>query len=743
MPRPNNQGQPMPTGTSLRGIGTGKFTDLIEPSGANAIPVVDPQNLSNDEKRRLKAAYIRLNPGRGLTERNIDITSDGRVLITGKRSGDTYKSYLDDVTTNLARPAATAEPTVNGTYEDKLSSTDATITGTGIPGATIKVTLQDNSVQTTRVDRQGNWTINLLKPMRDSQYITGKGKAIEVVQIMNGQESAVVRKTVDLGTFLILENNLSSSNRSGYGKMIAGQKYIELAVPHDALFMSLEANLTQEGKFGSDDNRSQLAITRDSITSAWKVHGGGTFLRKDTAKPDLIKKIEVLPGAQFGYQRIRITTSDEFKIKETGDTVLKYKGKDRPLGPETVPVVAGLRIVPRYNSGQVVPEHRMTSGNATNAAPTIAVTTPSTTLNVDQAISDATIKSMVRVNDLEDDARQTNGTPVQADIVSYSKNGQTVAAIDPSVEGEYTVTLRARDSQDKLSNNTVQVKVAFTLPREEAKTAVKNAANAKNAAIDNNNNLTAEEKAAEKAKVEAAKNTALAGIDQAKTTAARNAAQNKGTSDINAVNPVPVAKPAANAALEQAAVNKINEISQRPDLTREEKQAFMDQVRTARDAAMAKVASAANNQAVTTARDQGLNAVNNLPTPAAKYPEALGHVRQAADAKRQAIRDNANLTAEEQADALRQVDAAQTAAERAINQNHTNATLAKADSDGVKAINDINPQPRSKPAANQALEQVAAAKRQAINNNNQLTDEEKAQAIQQVDQALANAKTQV
>lgn len=111
--------------------------------------------------------------------------------------------------------------------------------------------------------------------MRDSQYITGKGKAIEVVQIMNGQESAVVRKTVDLGTFLILENNLSSSNRSGYGKMIAGQKYIELAVPHDALFMSLEANLTQEGKFGSDDNRSQLALTRDSITSAWKVHGGG------------------------------------------------------------------------------------------------------------------------------------------------------------------------------------------------------------------------------------------------------------------------------------------------------------------------------------------------------------------------------------------------------------------------------------------------------------------------------------
>ncbi len=67
-------------------------------------------------KRRLKAAYIRLNPGRGLTEGNIEITDDGRVL-TGKRRGDTYKSYLDDVTTNLARPAATAEPTVNGTYE--------------------------------------------------------------------------------------------------------------------------------------------------------------------------------------------------------------------------------------------------------------------------------------------------------------------------------------------------------------------------------------------------------------------------------------------------------------------------------------------------------------------------------------------------------------------------------------------------------------------------------------------------
>ncbi len=82
------------------------------------------------------------------------------------------------------------------------------------------------------------------------------------------------------------------------------------------------------------------------------------------------------------YQQIRITTSDEFKIAETGDTVLKYKGKIA-LVLETR-LCGGLQIVPRYNSGQVVAEHRMTSGNATNAAPTIAVTTPSTTLNVDR-----------------------------------------------------------------------------------------------------------------------------------------------------------------------------------------------------------------------------------------------------------------------------------------------------------------------------------------------------------------------
>ena len=96
-------------------------------------------------------------------------------------------------------------------------------------------------------------------------------------------------------------------------------------------------------------------------------------MRKDTGQGSLIQKIENVPGAPFGYQILRITVSDDFKIKAVGDKVLRYKGKDLPLGPETDTVVASMQIVPRYAASGAVLENRITYADASNSAPSIEV----------------------------------------------------------------------------------------------------------------------------------------------------------------------------------------------------------------------------------------------------------------------------------------------------------------------------------------------------------------------------------
>ena len=137
-----------------------------------------------------------------------------------------------------------------------------------------------------------------------------------------------------------------------------------------------------------------------------------------------------------------------------------------------------MQIVPRYAASGAVLENRITYADASNSAPSIEVAPGKATkeVSVGQSISDADILSMVNVSDPEDDARQTVGTPVTAEIVSRTKDGQNFNSIDTSSEGEYTVTLRAKDSQGKLSDNTVQVQVLVGLKREEAKQAVADAA---------------------------------------------------------------------------------------------------------------------------------------------------------------------------------------------------------------------------------------------------------------------------
>ncbi|WP_176743798.1 DUF1542 domain-containing protein, partial [Staphylococcus sp. HMSC074A11] len=109
--------------------------------------------------------------------------------------------------------------------------------------------------------------------------------------------------------------------------------------------------------------------------------------------------------------------------------------------------------------------------------------------------------------------------------------------------------------------------------KDEAKTAIDKAAEAKKAEIDQTPNATDEEKVAAKAKVDEAVTTAKNAIDQATNNAGVDTAKTNGVDSINNVQPTVVKKDEAKTAIDKAAEAKKAEIDQTPDATDEEKAA--------------------------------------------------------------------------------------------------------------------------------------------------------------------------
>ena len=770
MPRPEEQGKPMTPGTGLRGKGTGDLARLLEPKGPNLIEVVNPQSLTEEEKRQLRATYIRLNPKLKLTDENIEITSDGRVIVDGGKKGQ-YVSYLDEVVKARKVPAATVPLTVNDTFlhgvasiRNGLLSTDDRITGNATPNATIRVIHQDNSIQEVQVNSDGTWEVQLNKVMLITQGRKNPARKMRIAQIIGGQTVNTVEKDVELGGFKFVQNPLSTSTNPNYAHLVAGQRVFEILAPLEAKVLSLETNLTNTS---NNDTRSQLSIKWSDAEGKFVVHGGGTYTIGYDAMPYLIEDISVLPSNQFGYQIIRITVSNsgsddnKFRIKATGELIKELRREPpkqpggKPVFKETgniVPVVYSMKILPKYDDSSGVisyyndinkaPQHSY--ADATNVAPSIEVAPGKATkeVSVGQSVSDADILSMVNVTDPEDDARQTVGTPVAAEIVSRTKDGQTFDSIDTSSEGEYTVTLRAKDSQGKLSDSTVQVQVLVGLKREAAKQAVADAAQRKNTEIDNNVDLTTEERAVERQKVTDAQNSANAAIDQAKTSQALATAQNNGTSTINALTQTPVAKPAARAAIETAANNKVQQINKSQSLTNEERTEQIAAIRQKEAAAKQAVAAQTSTQDVTSTQNAQVQAINDTLVLAFKKPAALAAIEAAEAAKRQQIQDS-QMLAEEKTAALRDLDSKVQAAKQSVRTAQSNQDVENIKNNQLSQIQAVPTQSPARQAATNEIMDAYNARKQLISNESWLTTDEKNEKLRELETAKDEALERV
>ncbi|WLD83592.1 DUF1542 domain-containing protein [Staphylococcus haemolyticus] len=279
--------------------------------------------------------------------------------------------------------------------------------------------------------------------------------------------------------------------------------------------------------------------------------------------------------------------------------------------------------------------------------------------------------------------------------------------------------------------------------KDEAKTAIENAARAKKAEIDQTPNATDEEKAVAKAKVDEAVTTAKNAIDQATNNNGVDTAKTNGVDAINNVQPTVVKKDEAKTAIDKAAEAKKAEIDQTPNATDEEKAAAKAKVDEAVNNAKASIDQATNNNGVDTAKSEGTDAINHVQPVVVKKDEAKVAINKAAEAKKAEIDQTPNATDEEKAAAKAKVDEAVTTAKNAIDQATNNAGVDTAKTNGVDSINNVQPTVVKKDEAKTAIENAARAKKAEIDQTPNATDEEKVAAKAKVDEAVNNAKASI
>ncbi|HEL9631036.1 TPA: cell wall anchor protein, partial [Streptococcus suis] len=117
-------------------------------------PVEDPNNLTDDEKAKVKEEVEKANPDLP-TGTEVTVGNDGTVTITyPDGSVDTIPGT--DTVTPITDTTAPEAPVVNAPKEG-----DTTVTGTTEPGATVTVTFPDGSTVTTTADEDGNYTVDV------------------------------------------------------------------------------------------------------------------------------------------------------------------------------------------------------------------------------------------------------------------------------------------------------------------------------------------------------------------------------------------------------------------------------------------------------------------------------------------------------------------------------------------------------------------------------------------------------
>ena len=707
---------------------TQKYDVQLQGAESNKIAVADVNNLSAEDfekiKNNIKIVYNTADDARlkdkdetrpGSLVKNASqyiqsITNSGNNIVVTYKDGSTDTIEKTSVLRSAPGPVVTRTQSRKSVLrEDGVLSTDRTLSGTGTPGATIKVSVKDeqnpNQLRTlydnVTVGTDGNWSVDLTHGLYSNitdQTQLYPREPLSVIQTVNGLESVETVVPVALGDSKVLPSEASKDGAS----VVAGSNKLVVKVPHDAGIAYVDY------KNKETDARSELAFKRENKDSQWTM--------KDASKATITS----VTSDGF-YDTVTLEMKE--KIKEGTDVRVVsniYDGKySSPVGWVPTPV--------------------------SNEKPTLTSTNgqTETTVNVGDTVNPM---SLVTAADHEDDKNATLGTKGTPEVVSVNGD-ETVKTIDTTTAGSYVVKYKVVDSQGKESDVLTHT-VIVNLDKQPAITAVEQAATAQIEKINGNKEATQEEKEAAITKVNNDKQAALDAINAntVKTQDALTQAQNAGTTAISNDNPETSVKTNAKNAINQDLASKISAIEGRQDLSEAEKKAAKDKATEKATAAKTAIENATTNADVNTAKSNGTTAINNV-TPVAKEAAKqaindeltaknteLDNRQDLSQAEKTAAKAEAKKLADSQlAEIAKQPDATDTPEAATTAQQAVDAAKTKGVAD-VRAVN-----PLAKDAAKADIETARQNKVNGITNNSNLSQAEKDAAIAKVNKAAEDA----
>jgi len=694
--------------TAIDNATTNVAVDSAQTAGTTSVSSVMPTPTAKPAAKQ--AIDDALKAKNDAIDANNDLTDEEKTVAKedAKAKADAAKQAINNATTNTA---------VEQAKNDGATSVDSvTPTPVAKPAAkkAVEVALADKIKE---IDANNDLTAEEKAKARED----AKAKADAAKQaIDNATTNASVEQAKNDGA-----TSVSSVTPTPTAKPAAKQAIDDaLKAKNDAI--DANNDLTDEEKTAAkEDAKAKADATKQAIDNATT---NDAVTQAKNAGATSVDSVNPMPEAKLAAKK---TIDDALKAKNDAidaNNDLTDEEKTAAKADAKAKADAAKQAIDNATTNDGVTQAKNDGATSVDSVTPTAQAKPAAKKAIDDAL-----KAKNDVIDANNDLTDEEKTAAKAD--AKAKADAAKQAIDNATTND--AVTQAKNAGATSVDSVTPTPVA----KPAAKQAIDDALKVKNDAIDANNDLTAEEKAKAKEDAKAKADAAKQAIDSATTNAAVEQAKANGTTEVNNVTPIPVAKPAAKQAIDDALKAKNDAIDANNDLTAEEKAKAKEDAKAKADAAKTAIDNATTNAGVEQAKANGTTEVNNVtPTPVAK-PAAKKAIDDALKAKNDEIDANNDLTAEEKAKAKEDAKAKADAAKTAIDNATTNDAVTQAKNAGATSVSSVNPTAQAKPAAKKAIEDALKAKEAEIDARDDLTAEEKIAAKEEA-KAKADAAKQ-
>ncbi|HFU3824422.1 TPA: Ig-like domain-containing protein, partial [Streptococcus suis] len=437
------------------------------PNTPAVTPVADTNNLTDDEKAKVKEEVEKANPDLP-TGTTVEVGNDGTVTITYPDGSVDTIPGTDTVTPNTDTTAPEA-PVVN-----TPKAGDTTVTGTAEPGSTVTVTFPDGSTATTTADENGNYTVDVPAGVElkegDKVTATATDKA--------GNTSDSTEKTV-------------TANPSDADENTPNTPAVTPVADTNNLTDDEKAKVKEEVEKANPDlpTGTTVEVGNDgTVTITYPDGSVDTIPGTDTV-------VSTTPTPQTDAEKNDLTNPTKTPVADTNNLTEDEKAKVKDEVEKSNPDLPTGTTVEVGNDGTVTVTYPDGSVDTIPGADTVVTTTPTPQTDAEKNdLTNPTKTPVADTNNLTEDEK----AKVKEEVEKSNPNLPSGTTITVGNDGTATITY-PDGSTDTLTGT---VTVIGTTPTPQTDAEKNDLTNPTKTPVADTNNLTEDEKAKVKEEVE-------------------------------------------------------------------------------------------------------------------------------------------------------------------------------------------------------------------------------------------------